>query len=601
MSAGSSLYLTLLFAALRCKAGSEQRFLHLRGVPFYARDSTMTRSIRACDGKDHKMTASNHGRSYDKPMARKREREQLRKTMLAAGSSIEQIAAEIGRRFRERPRAAFRYAHGMTQQDVADAYNALADVTGRAAMTAKRISAFECWPSGNVERPSVYVLDVLARVFATSMHNLLDKQDYDHLPEKDRRLLTREQAPPVLSSPPTLAASLRITPPPTNGLVLSSYSGNQALPSPEGCGGVSLLRGEGVVYLTPGRLCPDDINREEDIIMAAAHESSEHAGLAESASLGATTLEQLHEDVVRIAHDYDQGPLLLVFGEIVRVRNRAYRLLERIRRPTQLKDLYVIAGQLCGLLAYASSDLGYHAAGAEQARAAFAYAEIAKHNELRVWARGIQALMAYYSGRLREAVDLAQSGQEYSPSGTALARLRSYEAQAWSSVGNVADAARAIDTASRARDQAEDSQDFPYHIGGVFAFPAAEQAGYMGEAYVNLRDGERAAHSAQQAVELFAASPAEQRCWCCEPLAHANLATARLMQGELGGAREALAPIFALPAQQRLAPMIQRLADMRHRLAQQPYRDAPEARDLGDQIEDFAITTATSQLPTNPS
>jgi len=114
------------------------------------------------------MDTSSHGRGLDKQGGRKRELARLRNTMLAGGSSIEQIAAEIARRFRERPRAAFRYAHGMTQQQVADAYNAFADVTGRAAMTARRISAFECWPAENVERPSVHVLDVLARVFGTS-------------------------------------------------------------------------------------------------------------------------------------------------------------------------------------------------------------------------------------------------------------------------------------------------------------------------------------------------------------------------------------------------------------------------------------------------
>ncbi len=127
--------------------------------------------------------------------ARKRERERLRTTMAATGASVEEIAAEIGHRFRERPRAAFRYAHGMSQQDVADAYNELADTQGTAPMNDKRISSFERWPA-SPERPSVHVLDVLARIFHTSMNNLLDKDDYDHLPEKDRRLLERESTTP---------------------------------------------------------------------------------------------------------------------------------------------------------------------------------------------------------------------------------------------------------------------------------------------------------------------------------------------------------------------------------------------------------------------
>ncbi len=124
--------------------------------------------------------------------------------MAATGASIEQIAQQIGHRFRERPRAAFRYAHGMSQQDVADAYNALADTAGAAPMDDKRISEFERWPRSR-ERPSVHVLDVLSRIYRTSMHSLLDKDDYDHLPEKDRRLLEREHTIP--SAPFSLAVT----------------------------------------------------------------------------------------------------------------------------------------------------------------------------------------------------------------------------------------------------------------------------------------------------------------------------------------------------------------------------------------------------------
>lgn len=47
---------------------------------------------------------------------------------------------------------------------------------------------------------------------------------------------------------------------------------------------------------------------ERDLIMAAAHEASEHAGRAEGSNVGATTLEQLDADVTRIANDYVHVP-----------------------------------------------------------------------------------------------------------------------------------------------------------------------------------------------------------------------------------------------------------------------------------------------------
>jgi hypothetical protein len=116
--------------------------------------------------------------------------------------------------------------------------------------------------------------------------------------------------------------------------------------------------------------------------MNAAHESSEHAAAFESASVGPNALEQIGEDILRIARAYVHAPPLPLFGELIRVRNRVYWLLDRTRNPAQQRDLYLVAGQSCGLLASASFDLGYPHAAAQQARAARAYGEIIESREL---------------------------------------------------------------------------------------------------------------------------------------------------------------------------------------------------------------------------
>jgi len=74
---------------------------------------------------------------------------------------------------------------------------------------------------------------------------------------------------------------------------------------------------------------------------------------------------------------------------MARARNETYRLLERTQRSQELVELYLIAGQLCVMLAKASSDLGYQVAATEQARTAFVYAESVDHNGLRAFARSI--------------------------------------------------------------------------------------------------------------------------------------------------------------------------------------------------------------------
>ena len=73
----------------------------------------------------------------------------------------------------------------------------------------------------------------------------------------------------------------------------------------------------------------------------------------------------------------------------------------------------------------------------------------------------------------------------------------------------------------------------------------------------------------------------------------------RLRSGALDAGAAALAPVLALPAGQRLATLTARLALVRRELAAPVFRDSQQARDLGDQIEEFgraAITTGLHSL-----
>src|SRR5262245_61917386 len=73
---------------------------------------------------------------------------ELRPRMRAAGMTHDEIAVEFARRYRLRLRAAYRVAHGWTQQQAADQINAHAarvglDAAGRATMTAPRLCELE--------------------------------------------------------------------------------------------------------------------------------------------------------------------------------------------------------------------------------------------------------------------------------------------------------------------------------------------------------------------------------------------------------------------------------------------------------------------------
>lgn len=335
---------------------------------------------------------------------------------------------------------------------------------------------------------------------------------------------------------------------------------------------------------------------ERDLIMAAAHEASEHAGRAESTNVGATTLEQFDADVTRIANDYVHVPPVPMMVEMLRVRRRVYRLLEGHQRPTDTSHLYLLAGTLSGLLANASTDLGYYDSAAEQARAAWAYAELCDHNGLRAWTRGMQALIEYKSERPRRAVLLAQSGQEYAESATSKVRLHNIEARIWSRLGSTADTERCIHSADTARDGSS-TDNLHDEVGGVFGFNEPKSQYYAGATYIHLGQAEPALQATRRAIELYANGPTEQRSYGAEALARVDSAAAHLINGSLDGAAEALQPVLQLDEDKRIAQLEERLTGLRQRLAGPAFRDAVEARILDERIEEFCGTTAAKGIP----
>lgn len=110
-----------------------------------------------------------------------RQRNQLRDTMHQQGCRLEQIVTAMTHHFEDRPRPAWRHAHGWTQHEVADLYNELLD-DSEASMNSNRISAFERWPiNGTGTKPTVPTLGVLAKIYTTKVSNLIDRHDRPHM------------------------------------------------------------------------------------------------------------------------------------------------------------------------------------------------------------------------------------------------------------------------------------------------------------------------------------------------------------------------------------------------------------------------------------
>jgi hypothetical protein len=544
----------------------------------------------------------------------------LREKMRALGMSHRQIAIEFARRYQLRPRAAWRHAHGWSQNEAAAQISTYAARAGlgpdgtTVTMTGPHLSEYENWPGERPapggRRPAPHLLSLLAGVYGCTVHDLLDVADYEHMPPADRLMAGKSPAHDAqhatragsaeAQQAETAARLIPLTPaarhPLASGEAASSTANAARLPRlPAGEPGRHPAQSFGMTAGPPASAALDRLS-ERALIQAAAHESSAHAEWAEASNAGEATLDQLGADVHRIATDYVHVPPLPMFAEMLRVRDRIYRLLAGRQKPAATAHLHLLAGMLCGLLANVSTDLGYRDAAAEQARAAWAYGDIIGHNGLLAWTRGMQSLIEYWSGRPQHAVRLAQSAARYADSATARVRLHSIEARAWSLLGDAGEACRCMGAATDALQSVAGGEYLHDEVGGVFGFADTKSHCYAGATFIHLRQPDAALAAASRAVELYAAGPAAQRSYGAESLARVDTAVAHLLKRRLDGAADSLAPVLAIPAGLRIAQLADRLADVRVRLAGPEFSEAREARALRDQIDNFTGETLAQEL-----
>jgi hypothetical protein len=321
---------------------------------------------------------------------------------------------------------------------------------------------------------------------------------------------------------------------------------------------------------------------DEEVIMDAAGQSAEFGEWAEGTNVGTTTLEQLDDDVRRIARDYLSGAPLPLMLAALRVRNRVFTLLEGRQHPHQTRHLYLTAGRLCGLLAWMASDVGRHAEAETQARTGWLCAELAGADGLRSWIRATQSKVAYWDGRIRESARLADDGMRFSSSDSSRALLTSLGARAWARLG---DPDRAHVELGRAQDERERAGED--EVGGLLGFSEAQQSYLAGSTHLWLREPAEALRASDRAVWLYHVGSESERFYGAEMLALVDAATALVQSGELDGAAERLEPVLDLAPEQRLETFTLRLGEMRETLRRSRYAISRPAVEMQRRIEDF--------------
>ena len=331
---------------------------------------------------------------------------------------------------------------------------------------------------------------------------------------------------------------------------------------------------------------------QEEMLTMAANRARKFGLLTGQSDLSGETLEQVADDVRQLCVAYPQKPLAALLGDLVTTQDTIFSLLESRQRPAHASQLYLMAGVASGLLAKASHDMSDPAAAMTQARTAFLCADMAGHDGLRAWIRGLESLITYWDGRARESVRYAQLGAENArlARSTAGVWLAVSEARAWAALGNAPEATAAIERAERAWDSVTPDNELD-QMGGITTFTRARQLYYAADALSWLpSEADRAESYSAQAVSSYADQSAPDWAFGDAAGSRADLAVARVYRGELDGAAEAITPVLELPPEQRIRGIIASAKHVHDALARSGRSGDAAAAELEEQIEVFSRT-----------
>lgn len=306
---------------------------------------------------------------------------------------------------------------------------------------------------------------------------------------------------------------------------------------------------------------------DRQAVNADAMEAVRFARRIGASVITANTLDQINVDVSRLAIDYVSHPLSELFSDIRELRNHLFDLIETNRHPGQSRRLYMEACRLEGMQAHICFDMGHYRAAQAHAQTAQLCAEHADHRPLGAWTFGLQSLISYWSGDLREAAIYARRGAEISTQGSLRARLAGLEARTAGLLGDKKQALAAIATADAEREDIGPVEE--EHEVGIFYFPQAKQETYAGTALLALGDQPSAilaAGHSSRALDLYqSAAPADQSSGDILA-ARLDLATAHLLRDDLDAVSIQLDKVLSTPQIRRTASIVKRARGVAARL-----------------------------------
>lgn len=136
-------------------------------------------------------------------------------------------------------------------------------------------------------------------------------------------------------------------------------------------------------------------------------------------------------------------------------------------------------------------------------------------------------------------------------------------------------------------------------LGGMCYFSRPRQLYYASDAGAALPEHDQSGlrseteSLAADAVTAYDQAPEDEKSFGDEAGSRTDLAVARARAGNLEGAREAIQPVLELPVAQRIHGVVTSVLSV-HRAVTVGSPDAPVARDIQEEIENYCRTPAAA-------
>ncbi|MFV2104599.1 helix-turn-helix domain-containing protein [Micromonospora sp. LOL_024] len=265
-------------------------------------------------------------------------------------------------------------------------------------------------------------------------------------------------------------------------------------------------------------------------------------------------LAHLEHEVRQAIGDNERLPPATLVARLRPLRVSVNQLMSARQHPPQRARLYTAAAHLSGLLAALALDLRAFPVAHAYAAEAFDLAHAAGQPDTQAWARATQSLVAYYTGKHRDALAYAEDGLRHAGAGPHLIRLTiNGQARALAHLGDRRGVRQAVDrTFALLPEQPADGQvSTSLTLGPYCPTRAAANAA---TAYLVLGDTTGVVDQLTAAVAAFDAAQLRGP----QALSRLDLATAHARAGDLDHAAGLALEALSLTAEYRFESVYQR-------------------------------------------